>query len=71
MYATAGMSASRTGPRNRGELLQRQNTDQESGHGGQKGQAARHRPPRFSSGARVSQSVTAALWYPFRLVRNG
>lgn len=71
MYATAGMSVSRTGTRDRGELLLCQYTDQESGHGGHNDQAARHRPPRLSSGARVSHSVTVALGCPLRLVRNG
>jgi hypothetical protein len=67
----AGMGASRTGPRDRGGLLQRQNTDEEPGHGEHNDQATRHRPPRFISGARVSHSATVALCYPFRLVCNG
>jgi hypothetical protein len=71
MCAMAGMSASRTDPRDRGGLLQRQNADQEPGHREHNDLATRHRPPRFISGARVSHSATVALGYPFRLVRNG
>jgi hypothetical protein len=71
MCAMAGMSASKTGPRDRGGPLQRQSTDQEPGHGEHNDQATRNRPPRFMSGARVSHSATVALGYPFRLVRNG
>ena len=59
------------GSEDRGELPQRQNTDQKPGRREHDDQTTRHQPARLgSSSTRISHTATVPPGYPSRLLRN-